>query len=539
MNRITFALFWCAALTVNAQGYVRPHNEVKPVPSTNVEIATGQFEATESSLSDWECPEWFRDVKFGIWAHWGPKCQAEFGDWYARSMYYKGNGQYNYHCATFGDPSKYGFKEMIRDFTAPDWNPDALVKLYKEAGARYFMALGNHHDNFDLWDSPYQQWNSVNLGPGKDVIKGWADACQKYGLKLGVSFHSSHAWVWYEASQNFDGKLTKEEGVGKWWEGYDPQELYAQNHPHSAGWENSGTIHSQWNWGNGVSLPSDEYMQNFQNRVLQCINAYNPDVIYFDDTVLPFWYHNNQIGLNILQHFYNHSAAQNKGVQQVVATGKVMKDEHKKFLMWDVERGIPDRAQEEPWQTCTCIGGWHYDINTYLRGSYKSAGRVIRMLVDVVSKNGNLLLSVPVNRRGTIDEKEIAIVKDIKAWMDVNNESIYGTRPWKVCGEGPLYESSNPLNAQGFNENIRYSNKDVRYVEKKGTVYATIMMWPDAGDFTFKAFAQGQPSYSGKVKSVKLLGYGKVPFTFNENGLTVKVPANHMDNIAPVFKITF
>ena len=280
-------------------------------------------------------------------------------------------------------------------------------------------------------------------------------------------------------------------------------------------------------------------MQNFQNRVLQCINAYNPDVIYFDDTVLPFWYHNNQIGLNILQHFYNHSAAQNKGVQQVVATGKVMKDEHKKFLMWDVERGIPDRAQEEPWQTCTCIGGWHYDINTYLRGSYKSAGRVIRMLVDVVSKNGNLLLSVPVNRRGTIDEKEIAIVKDIKAWMDVNNESIYGTRPWKVCGEGPLYESSNPLNAQGFNENIRYSNKDVRYVEKKGTVYATIMMWPDAGDFTFKAFAQGQPSYSGKVKSVKLLGYGKVPFTFNENGLTVKVPANHMDNIAPVFKITF
>ena len=198
MKRIIVALLWCSALAASAQGYVRPHNEVKPVPTEDVAISTGQFEATEESLSGWECPEWFRDAKFGIWAHWGPQCQAEFGDWYARSMYIKGDGKFNYHRATFGDQSKYGFKEMIRDFTAPDWNPDALVALYKSVGARYFMALGNHHDNFDLWDSPYQEWNSVNLGPGKDVIKGWADACKKYGLKLGVSFHSSHAWVWYE-----------------------------------------------------------------------------------------------------------------------------------------------------------------------------------------------------------------------------------------------------------------------------------------------------------------------------------------------------
>ena len=532
MKTTFIALAWCAAITVSAQGYVRPHSEVQPAPTENVAIETGVFEATESSLAGWECPEWFRDAKFGIWAHWGPQCQAEWGDWYARNMYMTGNGQYNHHVSTYGSPAEYGLKELCRDFTAPDWDPESLIKLYKEAGAQYFMTLGNHHDNFDLWDSPYQEWNSVNIGPGKDIVKGWADACKKYDLPLGISMHASHTWMWLEPSQDFDGNLTKADGAGKWWDGYDPQELYAQRHPREtvSGWH--------WDW-DGSSKPDMNYMMKFQNRVLQCINAYNPDIIYFDDSVLPFWYYNNQIGLNILQHFYNHSAAQHGGQQQVVATGKILNDSHKKFLMWDVERGIPDRAQPLPWQTCTCIGQWHYDYPTYANNSYKSAGHVIRMLVDVVSKNGCLLLSIPVNRRGTIDEKEVAVVNGIKAWMDINKESIYGTRPWKVCGEGPLYESANPLNAQGFNENINYSNQDVRYNEKNGTVYATIMMWPEAGDFTFKAFSVAQQSYSGNVKSVSLMGYGAVPFELTAEGLTVNVPSVHPNDIAPVFEITF
>jgi alpha-L-fucosidase len=213
--------------------------------------------------------------------------------------------------------------------------------------------------------------------------------------------------------------------------------------------------------------------------------------------------------------------------------GKILTDEHKKFLLWDVERGIPDRAQALPWQTCTCIGQWHYDRPTYERGSYKSAGTVIRMLVDVVSKNGNLLLSVPVDRRGNIDDKERAVVAGIKSWMDINSKSIYGTRPWDVCGEGPLYESANPLSAQGFNEKINYSASDVRYVQKDGKVYATIMMWPSTGKFTFRSLS----SKVGKVKKVKLLGYGKVAFTQNAEGLTVDVPSTHPNEIAPVYEI--
>lgn len=496
----------------------------------DVEIEKGPFTADMKSLSNWQCPDWFRDAKFGIWAHWGPQCQAEDGDWYARGMYEKNNGQYKYHVEHFGDPAVYGLKELCRDWKAEEWNPEELVKLYKEAGAKYFFTLGQHHDNFDLWDSPYQEWNSVNIGPKKNIVKGWADACKKYGLPLGISMHGSHTWMWLEVAQDFDGNLTKADGKGQWWDGYDPQELYAQRHEREAagGWH--------WDW-DGTSKPDQKYMMKLQNRVLQCVNEFNPDMVYFDDTVLPFWQFNPQWGMNFLQHYYNHSAAQHNGKQQVVVMGKILNDEQKQVMLWDVERGAPDRGQDLPWQTCTCIGSWHYDRNVYNNGWYKSAGTVIRMLVDIVSKNGNLLLSVPIRANGTIDEKEREIVMGIKAWMDINGESIYGTRPWTIFGEGPIAEGSNPMNAQGFNEGQKFSNKDVRYVQKKGKIYATIMDWPEAGDFTMKAFANGKDTCPGKVKKVTLLGYGKVNFKQDANGLTITVPATHPNEIAPAFKI--
>lgn len=427
------------------------------VMAQNEPVETGKYEPDWESLKQWECPEWFKDAKFGIWAHWGPQCHAESGDWYGRHMYYENEWQSRYHAQTFGWMSDYGLKELCRDWKGENWNPDELIAFYKSVGARYFMTLGNHHDNFDLWNSPYQEWNSVNIGPKKDIVKGWADACDKYGLPLGVSMHASHAWTWLEMSRHYDGLLTKADGAGQWWEGYDPQELYAQDHEPSTGYENVGTIHSQWAWGNGASQPSAEYKMKFQNRVIECINTFSPDMIYFDDTVLPFYGCDESVGLNILSHYYNTSAKQNGGEQQVVVTGKILEKEHKDLMLWDVERGVPDRPQEKYWQTCTCLGTWHYDKGTYERSEYKSAQQVVSMLVDIVSKNGNLLLSVPVKSDGTIDEKEIAILNDIKAWMDVNSISIYGTRQWKTFGEGPLAEASNPLNSQGFNEGNNYS----------------------------------------------------------------------------------
>ena len=512
---------------------------------SNVEVQTGSFNPEWKSLSEWECPEWFMDAKFGIWAHWGPQCHAEAGDWYARFMYYVNSGQQNWHWDHFGDPAEFGLKELCNDWKAQNWDPETLINLYKSVGARYFMALGNHHDNFDLWNSPYQEWNSVNMGPKRDLLKEWSDACKKAGIPLGVSMHASHAWTWLEPSQDYDGNLTKEDGyklnadgTEKWWKGYDPQELYAQNHVPSNGWRESGTIHSQWEWQNGASLPSEEYKQKFQNRVLQCINDYQPDMIYFDDTAMPFYGCDDNIGKNILAHYYNTSAAQHGGTPQVVVTGKQLDTDQKNYMLWDVERGIPDRMQEKYWQTCTCIGSWHYDQAVYNNNSYKSAAQVVRMLVDIVSKNGNLLLSVPVRSDGTIDEKEQAILADIKAWMDQNSESIYGTRTWKTFGEGPLAEASNPMNAQGFNEGQSYSSRDVRYVQKEGKVYATIMAWPGGDKFSFESFSVVSKYYSGRVTDVQLLGHGKVDFTQGIEGLTVALPATRPNAIAPVFVIT-
>jgi len=513
----------------------------------NVAVEQGPYEAQWESLKQWECPEWFRDAKFGIWAHWGPQCQAEDGDWYARHMYYEGSGQYNYHLNHFGNPRDFGLKDLCNAWKAEQWNPEELVKLYKSVGAQFFFTLGQHHDNFDLWDSPYQEWNSVRVGPHRDIVREWTDACKKYDLPLGVSIHGSHTWTWLEASQQYDGNLTKEDGyvpnvdgTEKWWKGLDPQELYAQCHEHSTGWEKSGSIHSQWDWGNGASQPSEAFKMKLQNRILQLINDYDPQMLYFDDTVLPFYGCDDQIGQNILAHYYNHSANRHNGKVQVVPMGKILNDDQKQLMLWDVERGIPDRSQALPWQTCTCIGQWHYDQNVYKKNRYKSAATVIRMLVDVVSKNGCLLLSIPVKGNGTIDEKEVAVLNDIKAWMDVNKESLYGTRPWKIFGEGPLAEAANPLKAQGFNEGFRYTADDIRFNEKNGTLYATLMAWPKANTTVIRSLAVISPYYNGKIKKVKLLGYGAVKFKTSTDGLHVELPAARPGgDIAPVLAITF
>ena len=512
----------------------------------DVPVERGPFEASWESLKAWECPEWFRDAKFGIWAHWGPQCQAESGDWYGRGMYQEGGWQYKYHVEHYGSPADFGMKDLCNAWKAEHWDPEALVKLYKSVGAQFFFTLGQHHDNFDLWDSPYQEWNSVRIGPKRDIVGEWAKACKKYKLPLGVSIHGSHAWTWFEGAQKFDGNLTREDGykpnpdgTEKWWKGLDPQELYAQRHERSRGWENPGSVHGQWDWQNGAALPSEAFKRKLQNRVLELINDYDPQLLYFDDTVLPFYGCDDQVGQNILAHFYNHSANRHGGRQQVVATGKVLNDEQKQLMLWDVERGIPDRAQPLPWQTCTCIGSWHYDRGIYNRGAYKSAGRVVRMLVDVVSKNGCLLLSVPIRADGTLDEKELAILADLKAWMDVNKESIIGTRPWTTFGEGPLAEQSNPLKEQGFNENINYTARDIRFNAKGKTVYATIMQWPEKRTVSIRSLANGAPALQGaRVRSVKLLGYGRVPYTIDADGLHVLLPEQHPGgDIAPVLAV--
>ncbi len=527
------------------QTLVAQHSYQVSIRTTgNEPVAKGKFEPTWQSLKQYETPDWFRNAKFGIWAHWGPQCQPGQGDWYARSMYNEGSRQYKWHVANYGHPSKAGFKEVINSWKAEKWDPEQLVALYKKAGAQYFFAMANHHDNLDMWNSKYQEWNSVRVGPQKDILAGWAAAAKKYGLPLGLSVHAAHAWSWLEVSQRsdtagefkgipYDGKLTKEDGKGTWWEGLDPQELYAQNHPLSRGSNQMNTIHSQWNWGNGVTIPSQEYCEKFYNRTIDMINQFKPDLLYFDDTGLPL-YPISDAGLKIAAHFYNSNMAKNNGKLNAVLFGKILTAEQKECLVWDVERGAPDKIQDLPWQTCSCIGDWHYNTSVYENNRYKSAKDVIHMLVDVVSKNGNLLLNVPVRGDGSIDEKELEVVKGITAWMDINKESIYDTRPWKIFGEGPAADAANPINAQGFNEGrIKFSGKDIRFNQKGKVLYVTLMGVPNE-DITIKNLSAAQ----NKIRRVELLGSKeKLKWKQNADGLKIEKPKTIPNEIAIVFKV--
>lgn len=514
--------------------------------SEQVAIDTGKFKATWESLKQYETPEWFQNAKFGIWAHWGPQCQPEQGDWYTRFMYDEESPQYNWHVAHYGHPSQTGFKEVIHDWKAENWGPKKLVALYKRAGAQYFFAMANHHDNLDLWDSKHQEWNTIRVGPKKNILSGWAEAAKEYNLPFGVSVHASHAWTWMETAQRsdregtfagipYDGKLTKADGKGTWWEGLDPQELYSQNHELSRGSDSITALWKQWDWGNGASVPSVDYCNKFFNRVVDLIDQYNPDLIYFDDTVLPF-YPVNDIGLKIAAHYYNHNMATHNGKLEAVLFGKILNDEQKQCMVWDVERGALDKPQPLPWQTCTCIGDWHYRRSIYEHGEYKSATTVIHMLIDIVSKNGNLLLNIPVRGDGSIDDKEVAVLEQIGEWMDINKESIFDTRPWKVFGEGPAAEVVNPMNGPGFNETkIKFSASDIRYTQKEKIIYATLLGTP-SNDIILKSF--GKNTGIKKIKTIKLLGSKeKIKWKQEENFLQIKNSQTTPNKIAVVYKI--
>ena len=545
-------MLFAGLMSVNAQSYK------VPVSEADEPMQKGEFEPTWESLRTYEVPEWFRDAKFGIWAHWGPQCVEGSGDWMARELYMEGSWKYQYHRDKYGHPSEFGFKDILPLFKAENWNPEQLVKFYaEECGAQYFFALGNHHDNFDLWDSRYQEWNSKAIGPHKDLLEGWAKAAKKAGLPFGISFHADHAWTWYEPSRRFDlkgekrgvkydGWLTKEDGykpnadgTDKWWKGLDPQKLYAQDHDFSDRTWDNGAIHSQWGWENGACLPTKDYVTNFYNRTLDAINRYDPSLIYFDVTVLPF-YPVSDAGMKIAAHMYNKGKGANGKTDRVVF-GKILTDEMKEALVWDVERGAPNKIMERPWQCCNCIGDWHYNTDVYEKGRYKNAATIAKLLVDIVSKNGNMLLSVPLRADGTPDEKELAIMKEFGAWMKINKESIVKTRPWKIFGEGPIANADIKINAQGFNDGqyTKAGSEVIRFTQSKdgNVVYVTTLAWPKDQSVKVRALSEGNTLCPQNIKKIELLGYGKVKYERNADALTVSLPAP-INNIMPVIKVT-
>ena len=471
-------------------------------------IAKGPYDGTLESLRRYRIPEWFRDAKFGIWAHWGPQSAAEYGDWYARNIYIQGSDQYKYHVATYGHPSKFGHKDICRMWKGDRFDPDHLMQLYKKAGARYFMSMGVHHDNFDLWNSKYQpRWNAVATGPKKDVVGLWRQAAQKYGLKFAVSEHLSNSYNWLAVSHGAD-KTGDFAGVA--YDGQDPEyaDLY---HP----FPKDQPIPTQ-----AMSrVAPDSWKQLYFRRIKDLIDNYQPDLLYTDGGI-PF----EQYGYRLVSHYYN-------TVKDGVYTSKTRKDCDQGTCALDIERGIANEILPEPWQTDTCIGTWHYKKGI----RYKTPKTVVDMLCDIVSRNGNLMLNFPLPNSGMLDDDELKVLDGITQWMGVNSEGIYGTRPWKVSGNATVPVASE----MGFNERNRkeLSSADVRFTKKGNTLYAFVMGWPDR-ETSIPLLAQGGKLGVGRIRNVELLGHkGRVAFTQDEGGLKVQMPAEKPCDHAITLKI--
>ncbi|HLO98569.1 MAG TPA: alpha-L-fucosidase, partial [Fimbriimonas sp.] len=448
-------------------------------------------------------PKWFTEGKLGIWAHWGPQAVPMEGDWYARQMYEEGSPKYKHHLENYGHPTKFGFKDIIPLWKAEKWDPDRLMKLYKEAGATYFVSMAAHHDNFDLWNSTHQRWNSVKMGPKRDVVGDWQKAAKKLGLRFGVSEHLGASWTWFQKSRGAD---QNGEFKGIAYDGTDPafEDLYHPKAlPGDTGWYSTDPRwHNQW-----------------YKRVKDVVDLYKPDLLYSDGP-LPF----GPVGESLVAHFYNVTM---RGSQQQAVYACKQPSEGR----WaqDVERGVLPDIQEHPWQIDTSIGDWYYNKNW----KYRGAEWVVRMLVDVVSKNGNLLINVVQHPNGSLDPEAEKVLSDMAAWMKVNGESIYKTQPWLVYGEGP-----NRAKGGAFREEFAYTANDVRFVQRgTGTVYATLMNKPSSSSVTITCLAK-KPGDRGTITGVSVLGQkGKATWKQTELGLELTLPEGSYSHIGTVIKV--
>jgi alpha-L-fucosidase len=516
------------------------------LPSRSI-AAPMQFQANWESLGQYVVPEWFRDAKFGIWAHWSAQCVPEQGDWYARLMYQQGEPAYQHHLETYGHPSRVGFMEIDNLWKAEAWEPERLMALYRKAGAQYFVALANHHDNFDTYDSAHHPWNSIKIGPKKDIVGTWAKVAREAGLRFGVSNHSAHAWHWFQTAYGYDGEgplagvrydaavLSRADGQGKWWEGLDPQELYTgPNLKMPDGLRGMASV-KRWHeehdrvWTEEPPAQNPAFVQKWFLRCQDLLEKYRPDFVYFDNTGLPL----GQAGLDITAWYYNANASWHHGELQAVVTGKALKPAQRNALVEDVERGFSDSLRPLPWQTDTCLGNWHYDRSLFERHGYKSAASVISRLCDTVAKNGNLLLSVPMRGNGTIDSDEIAVLEALATWMKTNGEAIFGTRPWRVYGEGPT-----PVTTGMFSESNAkpFTAEDIRFTTRGDTLYAIALARPETATLTIKSLAGVE---TGQVQQVQLLGMdGALPHRQDARGLTIFLPQLRTSHLAQAFKIS-
>lgn len=463
-------------------------------------IAGGPFENNWASLKAYKVPEWYQNAKFGIFVHWGVYAVPAFdNEWYPRNMYLQGSEAFRHHAETYGPQSHFGYKDFIPLFTAEKFDADHWAGLFRRAGAQFVVPVAEHHDGFPMYDCTFTEWNAVKMGPKRDLIGELAEAVRKQWLTFGLSSHRAEHWWFFNEGTKFDADVQDPRFAG----------LYGPAQPKTL-------------------PPNEQFLDDWLARTCELVDKYQPQLVWFD------WWIEESIFSPYIQKFaayyYNRGAQWERGVainykHQAFAEGTAV---------FDIERGQTTDILPYFWQNDTSISknSWGYVQSQ----DYKSAEALIGDLVDIVSKNGALLLNIGPRADGTIPEPEEKILLDIGRWLSINGEAIYGTRPWKIFGEGPTQVVGGSFNDTKRNT---FTSQDVRFTTQGDILYAIVLARPESGNVTIKTLGKNSALYQRPIGKVELLSTGEsLHWARNSDGLTVDIPGQMASSYAFVLRIS-
>jgi alpha-L-fucosidase len=456
----------------------------------------GPFKASWASLEHFKVPDWYQDAKFGIFIHWGVYSVPAFGnEWYPRNMYRKEDKTFEHHVKTWGPQASFGYKDFIPLFRAEHFDAAEWAALFREAGAKYVVPVAEHHDGFPMYDSHFTEWSAAKMGPKRDVIGELARAVRQEGLVFGLSSHRAEHWWFYDEGKTFDSDVR------------DPQydSLYGPA-------VNRKTSEDQ------KTPPDKAFLDDWLARTAELVDNYQPQLIWFDWWIAQPAFHQHLQTFSAF--YYNRGAEWDKGVaiNYKKHGGESFPDT---AGVLDIERGQLAEIRDLFWQTDTSVSknSWGYVSNQ----DYKTTDSIVDDLVDIVSKNGCLLLNIGPRPDGTIPEPEQRMLRQIGGWLKVNGEAIYGSRPWKVYGEGPTAVVEGPF---ADTKRQAFTSADIRFTTRGTTLYATVLAWPEDRRVHITSLAEGSAHHSEAIRDVALLGSNDPPtWTRDAEGLHVTLPA--------------